>query len=138
MNKIKICLNNYIYYTLREKSATVSDLRLWKHTELSIEEDQVVLEKALREIDKKYLNYTAVKLNANILNLTEEQQSAKLYDVELSDLEVLIVEIQKKNEWVFQPNTAEDEEQESEFKDPLENMKISSTSLSEIQSLDLN
>lgn len=51
---------------------------------------------------------------------------------------MLIVEIQKKNEWVFQPNTAEDEEQESEFKDPLENMKISSTSLSEIQSLDLN
>lgn len=72
MNKIKICLNNYIYYTLREKSATVSDLRLWKHTELSIEEDQVVLEKALREIDKKYLNYTTVKLDANILNLTEE------------------------------------------------------------------
>ena len=72
MNKIKICLNNYIYYTLREKSATVSDLRLWKHTELSIEEDQDVLEKALREIDKKYLNYTAVKLDANILNLTEE------------------------------------------------------------------
>jgi|TARA_B110000305_G_C19314132_1_gene575489 hypothetical protein len=72
MDKIKICLNNYIYYTLREKSATVSDLRLWKHTELSIEEDQVVLEKALREIDKKYLNYTAVKLDANILNLTEE------------------------------------------------------------------
>ena len=72
VNKIKICLNNFIYYTLREKSATVNDLRLWKHTQLSIEEDQADLEKSLREIDKKYVNYTAVKLDANILNLTED------------------------------------------------------------------
>lgn len=133
MNKIKICLNNYIYYTLREKSATVSDLRLWKHTQLSIEDDQTGLEKSLREIDKKYLNYTAVKLDAIILNLSALQQSTKLFDVDLSDLEVVLVEIQKKGEWVFQPNTAEDEEQENEFKDPLESTKnISSTSLSEI------
>ena len=33
-----------------------------------------------------------------------------MFDVDLSDLEVVIVEIQKKKEWVFQPNTAEDEE----------------------------
>lgn len=44
MNKIKICLNNYIYYTLKEKSATVNDLRLWKHTAFSIEDDQVILD----------------------------------------------------------------------------------------------
>jgi len=42
---------------------------------------------------------------------------------------VVIVEIKKNKDWVFQPNTAEDEEQEIEFKDPLENKNISSTSL---------
>ena len=72
MNKIKICLNNYIYYTLKERSATVSDLRLWKHNQLSIDDDAASLNKALRDVDYKYNNYTQVKLDASILNLSQE------------------------------------------------------------------
>lgn len=58
----KICrlLSTYCYMVLKNKSAIISKVHLWKYNgELQ----------ALKEIDSKTANYTHVKIDAEILNV---------------------------------------------------------------------
>jgi ubiquitin C-terminal hydrolase len=50
---------------LKNKSVMVAKIRLWK----SDYEDN---EKAIKDLDQKYYNYTHVKVNASILNITAD------------------------------------------------------------------
>lgn len=56
----------------------------------------------LTQADQKHSNYTHVKINADILNKTEEQKATKLQDLEVADTDVLVVELPKTNgDYVF-------------------------------------
>lgn len=75
-------------------------------------------EAKLKEVDQKFSNYTHVKIDADILNKSEEQQEVALHDLSIGDTDILVVELPKSNgDFVFQPlSAAEDDE---DFADPL-------------------
>lgn len=71
----------------------------------------------------KYSNYTHVKINAEILNKTTEQEEQVLTDVDMGDSDILIVEIPKNGEdFVFQPEVTDIEDED--FEDPLNSKKM--------------
>lgn len=101
----KVCrlLSSYVYNTLKNHSLLVRKVRLWRsNEELS----------QLKELDYKYANYTHVKIDANVLNLNGEQQKRQLYEIDFSDVDIMIVELQKNGDFVLQPQGegANDEE----------------------------
>lgn len=59
--KVTRVLMGYLFLRLKNKSQTLNKLRLWKAL------DEV---SKLHEIDKKYTNFTQVKINAEIMNIT--------------------------------------------------------------------
>ena len=86
----------YLYYTLKNKSTTVTKIRLWR----ALDEIQ-----KLGEIEKKWTNFTQAKINADVLNVSEDQKSKKLHEIDLADSDIIIVEIPKDGEFVFAPMT---------------------------------
>ena len=83
----------------------VSNIRIWK----SKYEDT---ESAIKDLDSKYHNYTHVKINADILNITNEQKDKKLYDFDISDTDIIFIEMPKNNDFVFQPMNSEKEHED--------------------------
>ena len=47
----------------------------------------------LKEVDQKYSNYTHVKINADVINKSKEQQLQKLQSIDVSDTDILVVEL---------------------------------------------
>lgn len=90
--KIQRVLSSHLYFTLKNKSVIVSDLKLWK----SNYEDREAATK-IHELDKKFVNYTRVEIDAVLLN----EMAKKLYEVEISDTDILIVETPKGKDFVF-------------------------------------
>ena len=95
--KIQRILNAYLFFTLKLK-IMVSQFRLWKSKYADEEADQ-----KLKEIDTKHSNnYTHVKINAECINKTKEQQAELLTNVDISDTDLLIVELPNKDkDFVF-------------------------------------
>lgn len=128
----KICrlLSSYIYCTLKNKSLMVKKIRLWRSNE--------ELE-SLKEIDYKYSNYTHVKIDATILNLKADQQAKKLYEIDFSDNDIMVVElINKDGDFVLQPKEGGNVEESKDFQDPLNNPTLSKIQNENITIYDLN
>jgi hypothetical protein len=98
--KINRVLNNYLFFVQRRKDVLISNVRIWR-----LNSDQ-----GLAELDSKYINYTKTKIDATVLNLTEEQNKKQMHEVDISDNDVVIIELEKDKSFVFQPL----KEQESE------------------------
>ena len=111
----KVCrlLSSYVYNTLKNHSLLVRQVRLWRsNEELS----------QLKELDNKYANYTHVKVDANVLNLNADQRGKRLYEIDFSDADIMIVELQKNGDFVLQPQgEGATGEESKEFEDPLNN-----------------
>ena len=91
---------------LKIKSVIVKSIRLWK----SNYDDT---EAAIKDLDSKYANYTHSKINAEILNINEEQLQKKLFDFDFSDTDTIFVEMPKNDdEYVFQPMSTEEEHED--------------------------
>ena len=125
--KIQRVLNYYMYSSLKRRDVFLPKPRLWRANS-SVSGD----------LDQKYVNYTHVKIDATVLNLSEEQRNKQMVDVDLADTDTLIVEIPKdfKTQFVFSPN--ETEEDNSNFEDPLANLKVHSNNIPAISNLELN
>lgn len=80
----------------KNKSVMVSKIRLWKSNY-----DDSEAFKSIKELDQKYGNFTHVKINATILNINDEQKQGKLYDLDIADTDILIIEMPKANDYVF-------------------------------------
>jgi len=125
----KICrlLSGYCYMVLRNKSIIVSKVRLWVAN----------TEEGLGELDQKYVNYTHVKLDAQVINLIDEQMKKRLHEVNMADSDTLIVEMPKDKSYVFQPmQGGEEENKHEDFQDPLG--KLGDIKKNDLASLDLN
>ena len=59
------------------------------------------------DLDKKWKDYSSVKLDAFLLNRTDDQKVKQLKDIDLADEDVIIVEMEKEahgsSSFVFQP-----------------------------------
>lgn len=94
-NKIKAVLMFYLYSVVKDRSTILSELRLWKSLINNVEEIQ-------QNVDKKYKNYTHVKIDAVPLNITETDKNKAIEDANIADDDIVIVEIQKSNkQWCF-------------------------------------
>jgi hypothetical protein len=67
----------------------VGKLRIWKSLTNNIEE--------IIELDKKVKNYTAVKIDALPLNITEESKGQLIEDADIADDDILIIEKEGPN-----------------------------------------
>jgi hypothetical protein len=65
--KITRLLNNYLFSVKKERGMLVSGIRLWR-----VDFDSEDLRTKLSELDSKYPSYTHLKVNAKVLNLSEE------------------------------------------------------------------
>jgi hypothetical protein len=100
---------SYIYFTLKDRSTMITDIRLWKSLTNNIEDIQ-------QNVDKKFKNYTHVKIDATPLNITEEDKNKPIEDANIADDDIIIVETQKANkQWCFQPLTAASDEESKAF-----------------------
>jgi len=129
-------LTTYIYFVLKNKSLMIKKCRLWKS---KYEDDKA--EATLQDIEAKYGNYTHVKIDADVINKSKEQLTKKLHEIDLSDLDVLVVELPKEDEFVFIPEKAG--EQDEDFEDPLNNrglqdLEKSKFTIDDLNSLDLD
>ena len=73
----------------------VNKLRLWKSMTNKLEE--------LQEIDKKYKNYTQVKVDFHCLNAKEEDKALLLEDLQLAEDDIIVIELPKNSQFVLQP-----------------------------------
>ena len=111
----------------------VKNIRLWKSNYEEAEQF-----KEIQDLEKKYSNYTHVKVDGDILNINDEQKGKKLHEINYSDTDILIVEMPKKDDYVFQPKAGtgnSDEQLHEDFDDPLNNVPESSFSLQALEKL---
>lgn len=66
--KIRIAINFYLYNIIKERSFMISEIRLWKSLTNNFEDIKI-------NIDKKYKNFTQVKVDAVPLNITENDKN---------------------------------------------------------------
>jgi ubiquitin carboxyl-terminal hydrolase 4/11/15 len=135
----KVCrlLSTHLYVVLKNKAVMISSVRLWRANE--------DLHK-LKDLDQKYQNYTHAQIDADILNLTDEQKKKLIHETNISDTDTIIAEAPKGADFVFQPQKgkssglgAEDEEaKEAAFEDPLKGKDVQSNDVGEISALDLS
>ena len=86
----------------------ITEIRLWKSLTNNVDEIKT-------NVDKKYKNYTAVKIDANPLNISEEDKNKTIEDANIADDDIVIVESIKNKQWIFQPLTAASEEESKHF-----------------------
>ena len=92
--KVARVLSTHLYFNVKDKSVMVKDVRLWKGNY----EDHT----KVRELDKKFTNYTSVEIDGELMNKSPEDLKKKLYEVNISDDDLLIVEMPKNNtDYVF-------------------------------------
>lgn len=65
----KICrvLSTYLYMVIKNKTVMVKNIRLWKSNY-----EEADSYKEIKDLEKKYGNYTHVKLDGDILNINDE------------------------------------------------------------------
>ena len=65
----KVCrvLSGYLYAVQKNKRLLVSDIRLWRSNY-----DEAEALETLKELDSKYGNFTQVRVDAQILNISDE------------------------------------------------------------------
>ena len=97
VKKINRVLVFYLMNGLKINDVIFNEIRLWK----SKYEDDSHLGNILSDIDKRFLNYTHVKIKAEVINLNENKNSTKLYDLDISDHDLIFVELPKQKEFVF-------------------------------------
>lgn len=128
MKKLQRVLNMHLYNVVKRKDILVTKTRLWR----------VDSTEQLKELDSKYQNYTHVQVDATVLNITDEQLAKPLHEVDISDTDIMLVELQKDKEFVFQPqNGPEETKGHEDFRDPLQDISSQSTASTEIDKLDL-
>lgn len=89
-SKIKTVLSYYVYTVLKDRSLMITDVRLWKSLINNVEEIQ-------KNVDKKYKNYTHVKIDATPLNISETDKNKTIEDANIADDDIIVVETQKPN-----------------------------------------
>mmetsp|Transcript_31098 Transcript_31098/g.47491 ORF Transcript_31098/g.47491 Transcript_31098/m.47491 type:complete len:131 (-) Transcript_31098:2128-2520(-) len=123
MKKIRRILSSYLMLTLKIKNILVTNVRLWK----CLYAEEKGLKDYVEKIDRDQKNYTHMKVKGEIINFSESQNSKKLYDLNIADSDLIIVELPKSGkEFAFQPETLDyaNEEEKKEFEDPLANIDI--------------
>ena len=75
-------------YEKGERSTVINKVRIWKASNNNVEE--------ILELTKKWKNYTQVTYEGLLL------EDEKVEDMSIANEDILIVELQKDNEWVFQ------------------------------------
>ena len=56
---------SYLYFDLQDRTTIVNKMRIWRYDgDIS----------KVPEIDKKYVDYTSVKVDATILNIKDDQK----------------------------------------------------------------
>lgn len=78
---------NQILYERGEKSIVVSKVRIWKASNNNVEE--------ILELTKKWKNFTQVTFDGLLLD------DEKVEDMQISNEDILIVELPKDKDWVF-------------------------------------
>lgn len=71
--KIKIGLSSYMFHVLKEKSLMITEVRLWKSLINNLEEIEA-------NVDKKFKNYTQVKIDATPIYYKEDDKSKLIED----------------------------------------------------------
>jgi hypothetical protein len=66
--KVRNVLNNYTFNVLKDRSTMIKDVRLWKSLTNNLEDIKA-------NVDKKYKNYTQVKIDATPLNISENDKN---------------------------------------------------------------
>jgi len=66
-NKIKRILNTYMYFKQSNKNFTIKKMHVWRYNEEDLDD--------ILALDKKYIDYTSVKIDAFLLNANEEQKA---------------------------------------------------------------
>jgi len=117
----KVCrsLSAYLYFTKKNKNKVVSKVRLWKSLTNNMEQ--------IFELDNKIKNYTHVSIDAEPLNINDDQKTTMLDDCNIADEDILVVELPKgKDEFVFRPLSESDvdDKEAGVFADPLAAAKL--------------
>jgi hypothetical protein len=82
--KIRGALSSYLYIELKDKSKIITATRLWKSLTNNMDD--------IMEVDKKFKNSTSIKVNAVILNLTENDLKKFIEEVNIADEDIMLVE----------------------------------------------
>lgn len=96
----------YCYFKLKDKSFTAQKIHLWRYNDDDLSD--------ITDLDKKWKDYTSVKIDGFLLNQSQEQKNKELRDVDLAEEDTIIVEIPKKSggseNFVFVPLQGKGEE----------------------------
>jgi ubiquitin C-terminal hydrolase len=126
--KVQSNLNGYLYNVLKEKSVMVCYIKLWKSTTNNLEE--------INDYDKKYKNYTSIKVDAVLLN-GDNRLKTKVEDANLAEEDIIMVELIKPNkQWSFIPLNPSSME-ESKINEPVI-IEGSYANLQELTAKDIN
>ena len=125
--KIVRILMGYMMTVRKDRSFSTNNLRLWKANE-----DM----KKLKELDDKHKNYTHAKIDAEIVNMTDDQKNKLLHEVNIADNDVMIVEFPRDGNFVFSPEKGVNDD--IEFEDPMDVSDVKTNNVEEIAKLDLN
>jgi hypothetical protein len=69
---------------LKDKSKIITDVRIWKSLSNSMED--------VLEMDKKFKYVTSFKIDALILNISEEDKKRTVEEANIADEDILIIE----------------------------------------------
>lgn len=81
----------------------IEDLCMWKLNDYSME--------TVEQYDNKYKNFTMTKIDAKLLLKKSSNVSTKVDDLNFVDDDIMLVEIPKKQKFVFKSETGEEEEE---------------------------
>ena len=86
--KISRCLNNYLYSVIKNKEKTINPkkMRVWKSEDNNLD--------AIWELDKKFKNYSEVKVNAKLVN-ADDQKEIIFDDFNVMEEDIFVIELQK-------------------------------------------
>lgn len=87
MKKVQRVLSTHLYMTLKDKSQIVSAVKLWKSCY-----EETEASKKIRELDKKFTNYTSVEIEGEEIS---SDPSKLLYELNYEDTDILIIEVPK-------------------------------------------
>ena len=86
---------NARFYELQERGTLITKCRLWKSLTNQLNE--------IKDLDKKYKNYTSVKIDGICLNVHEQDRNKLIEDLDLAEEDIIIVEMPKGNQFILVP-----------------------------------
>eukprot|EP00347_Sterkiella_histriomuscorum_P020920 403335950 len=124
---------NMRLFQKKERSLIVNNMRIWK-CNFSKEEEY-------EAIEKKYKNYTQVKVDGKCLNPRPEDEDVLIEDVELAEEDVIVIELPKTlkpETYIFIPQNDEERNQfEQDYTNKTPDIDYVPPTLQEIQTRDL-